>query len=163
MCKEHDITAWRCRAVTLDPKNPYRVRIACRDETEHKAVKRVVEENLVQGARILRDDLYLIRVDSVNRTAVLDETGKIRTEAIETLSEENNTQVAKIAWLSNRAVPKAYGSMVVYLAKGSDAKRFLQEGFFYAGGESGYTKAFERRDCLNRCYNCQEITSHKAY
>ena len=163
MRNEQDNAAWRCRAVTLDPKNPHRVRIACRDEAEHKAVKRAVEANLVQGGRILRDDLYPIRVDSVNRTAVLDETGKIRTGATEALSEENNTQVAKIAWLSDKAVPKAYGSMVVYLAKGSDARRFLQEGFFYAGGESGYTKAFERRDRPNQCYNCQEITSHKAY
>jgi hypothetical protein len=160
---EQDNATWRCRAVTIDPKNPHRVRIACRDEAEYKTVKQAVEGNLVQGARILRDDLYPIRVDSVNRTAVLDETGNIRTGAIEALGEENDTQVAKIAWLSNRAVPKAYGSMVVYLTKGSDARRFLQEGFFYAGGESGYTKAFERRDRPNRCYNCQEITSHKAY
>ncbi|PQE19020.1 reverse transcriptase protein [Rutstroemia sp. NJR-2017a BVV2] len=163
MRNEQDNATWRCRAVTIDPKNPHRVRIACRDEAEHKTVKQAVEANLVQGARILRDDLYPIRVDSVNRTAVLDETGNIRTGAIEALSEENDTQVAKIAWLSNRVVPKAYGSMVVYLTKGSDARRFLQEGFFYAGGESGYTKTFERRDRPNRCYNCQEITSHKAY
>ena len=115
MRNEQDNAAWRCRAVTLDPKNPHRVRIACRDEAEHKAVKRAVEANLVQGARILRDDLYPIRVDSVNRTAVLDETGKIRTGATEALSEENNTQVAKIAWLSNKAVPKAYGSTEVWL------------------------------------------------
>lgn len=163
MRNEQDNATWRCRAVTMDPKNPHRVRIACRDEAEHKTVKQAVEANLVQGARILRDDLYPIRVDSVNRTAVLDETGNIRTGATEALSKENDTQVAKIAWLSNRAVPKAYGSMVVYLTKVSDARRFLQEGFFYAGGESGYTKAFERRDRPNRCYNCQEITSHKAY
>src|SRR4051794_28599075 len=98
---EQDNAAWRCRAVTLDPKNPHRVRIACKDEAEHKAVKQAVEANQVKGARIFRDDLYPIRVGSVNRTAVLDETGKIRTGATEALSEENNTQVAKIAWLSN--------------------------------------------------------------
>jgi hypothetical protein len=27
---------WRCRAVTKDPKNPSRIRIACRDEAEHQ-------------------------------------------------------------------------------------------------------------------------------
>ncbi|KAH8586401.1 hypothetical protein B0O99DRAFT_695540 [Bisporella sp. PMI_857] len=134
MRNERDNATWRCRAVTMDPKNPHRIRIACRDEAEHKTVKQAVEANLIRGARILRDDLYPIRVDSVNRTAVLDETGNIRTGAIEALSEENDTQVAKIAWLSNRSVPKAYGSMVVYLTKVSDARRFLQEGFFYAGG-----------------------------
>ncbi len=34
--------------------------------------------------------------------------------------------------------------MVVYLSKRSDAQRFLQEGFFSAGGESGYTKIFDK-------------------
>ncbi|KAH7418659.1 hypothetical protein BKA64DRAFT_206266 [Cadophora sp. MPI-SDFR-AT-0126] len=79
MRNEQDNATWRCRAVTIDPKNPHRVRIACRDEAEHGMVKQVVEANLVQGARMLRDDLYPIRVDSVNRTVVLDETGNIRT------------------------------------------------------------------------------------
>ncbi len=154
---------WRCRAVTLDRKNPNRVRIACRDEVEHKEVKRVIETNLVEGARILRDDLYPIRVDSVNRVAVLDETGNIRTGAAETFGQENDTQVAKVAWLSNREVAKAYGSMVVYLNKASDARRLLQEGFFYAGGESGCTKPFEGRERPKQCFNCQEVTSHRAY
>ncbi|PVH67360.1 hypothetical protein DL98DRAFT_602288 [Cadophora sp. DSE1049] len=125
MRNEQDNATWRCRAVTIDPKNPHRVRLACRDEAEHRMVKQVVEANLVQGARMLRDDLYPIRVDSVNRAVVLDETGNIRTGATEALGEENDTQVAKIAWLSNRVVPKAYGSMVVYLTKDSDARRFL--------------------------------------
>ena len=154
---------WRCRAVTRDQKNPHRVRIACRDETEHKEVKRVLEANLVTGMRILRDDLYPIRVDGVNRTAVLDESGNVRTGAAEAFGMENETQVAKIVWLSNREVAKAYGSMLVYLNKGSDARRLLQEGFFHAGGESGYTKPFERRERPKQCFNCQEITDHRAY
>ncbi len=48
--------------------------------------------------------------------------------------------------------------MVVYLNKGREAQRFIQEEFFTAGGESGYTKAFERRERPKQCYNCQEIT-----
>jgi uncharacterized coiled-coil protein SlyX len=160
---EQDNSSWRCQAVTVDPRNPHRIRIACRDETEHNTVKRVVEANLIQGVRILRNDLYPIRVDSVKRTAVLDEGGNVRTEAAEALGKENDTQIAKVGWLSNRGVPKAYGSMVVYLSKRSEAQRFLNERFFYAGGESGYTKAFERRERPKQCYNCQEITGHKAY
>lgn len=154
---------WRCRAVTKDQKNPHRIRITCRDEAEHKEVKRVIEANLVTGMRVLRDDLYPIRVDGVNRTAVLDEAGNDRTGAAEALGMENETQVAKIVWLSNRDVAKAYGSMLVYLNKGSDARRLLQEGYFHAGGESGSTKPFERRERPKQCYNCQEITGHKAY
>ena len=163
MRAEKDNSTWRCRAVTKDPKNPHRIRIACRDEAEHEQVKRVVGANLAPGTRVLRDDIYPIRVDSVNRVAVLDENGEIRAGAAEAIGRENDTQIAKIAWLSNRNNAKAYGSMVVYLNKGRDAQRFIQEGFFTAGGESGYTKAFERRERPKQCYNCQEITDHKAY
>jgi hypothetical protein len=160
---ERENASWRCRAVTKDPSNPHRVRIACRDEEEHKMVKRMVEAKLVRGARILRDDIFPIRVDSVNRTAVLDEEGDVRAGAAEAFGKENDTEIAKIAWLSNKNVPKAYGSMVVYLNKRGEAHRFLKDGFFYAGGESGYTKAFERRNRPKQCYNCQEITNHKAH
>jgi hypothetical protein len=67
-----------------------------------------------------------------------------------------------MAWLSKKDVPKAYGSMVVYLTKREDARRFIIEGFFHAGGESGTTSAFEHRPRPEQCYNCQEI-GHKAF
>jgi DNA polymerase III alpha subunit (gram-positive type) len=155
--------AWRCRAVTKDPKNPHRIRISCRDESEHEAVKRIAETKLARGTRVLRDDLYPIKVDNVSRTAVLNEMNEIRIEAAETLGRENDTEVAKVAWLSKRDVPKAYGSMVVYLKKRSEARRLIGEGFFVAGGESGTTRVFERRERPKQCYNCQQITNHKAY
>ncbi|KAM4067555.1 reverse transcriptase (RNA-dependent DNA polymerase) [Hirsutella rhossiliensis] len=153
---------WRCRAVIKDPRKPNRVRIACRDKEEQSMLKRVVGAKLPQGVRMLRDELYPVKVDHVNRTAVLDEVGDVRPGTTETFSEENDVQVAKIVWLSKRDIPKAYGSMVVYLTKGSDAKRLLSEGFFYAGGESGYTGFFERRPRPDQCYNCQQI-GHKAF
>lgn len=74
---------------------------------------------------MLRDDLYFIRVNSVNRTVVLDETGNIRTRATKVIGEKNDTQVAKIAWLNNRVVLKAYSSIVVYLTKELDVRRFF--------------------------------------
>ncbi|EGU87747.1 hypothetical protein FOXB_01736, partial [Fusarium oxysporum f. sp. conglutinans Fo5176] len=160
---ELDNPTWRCRSVTSDPKNPHRIRITCRDESEHEIVKRIAETKLAPGPRILRDDLYPIRVDNVSRIAVLNERNEVRTEVTEMLGRENDTEVGKIAWLSKRDVPKAYDSMVVYLKKRSEARRFINEGFFVAGGESGTTKAFERRDRPKQCYNCQQITSHKAY
>jgi hypothetical protein len=153
---------WRCRAVTVDPKNTNRIRIACRDETEHQLVKEVAEAKIGAGARVLRDELYPIKVDSVNKTAVLDEKGEIRAEATAVLSEENDTTVAKIAWLSRKENAKAYGSMVVYLTKSTDARRLLADGFFHAGGESGVTSTFEYRPRPTQCYNCQEI-GHKAF
>ena len=153
---------WRCRAVTVDPRNTDRIKIACRDRTEHELVKQVAEARIGPGARVLRDELYPIKIDSVKRTAVLDENDKIRAGAAEAFSEENETTVAKIIWLSNRESYKAYGSMVVYLTKGSDAMRLLADGFFHAGGESGVTSAFEHRPRPAQCYNCQEM-GHKAF
>lgn len=157
-----DHTHWRCRAVTVDPKNTNRIRIACRDEAEHQLVKKVAELQIGAGARVLRDELYPIKVDSVNKAAVLDDKDEIRAGATAAFSEENEATVAKIAWLSKKESAKAYGSMVVYLTKGSDARRLLADGFFHAGGESGVTSTFEHRPRPMQCYNCQEI-GHKAF
>jgi regulator of replication initiation timing len=153
---------WRCRAVTRDAKNTSRVKIACRDESEQHMVKQAAETKIALGVRILRDELYPIKVDNVNRLAVLDEKGEIRTGAAEAFGQENETTVAKMAWLSKKNVAKAYGSMVVYLTKGSDARRLLREGFFHVAGESGYTSIFERRPRPEQCFNCQEL-GHKAF
>jgi hypothetical protein len=157
-----DLESWRCRAVTVDLKKENRFKIACRDEAEYQLVKRVAEANIGRGARVLRDDLYPIKVDGVRRTAVLDENNEIRMGATEGFRQENEATVAKIAWLSSKEAPKAYGSMVVYLTKASDARRLLAEGFFHAGEESGCTSAFEHRPRLNQCYRCQAI-GYKAF
>jgi hypothetical protein len=153
---------WRCQAVTRDVKNKNRIRIACRDEAEHQIVKQVAETKIATGVRVLRDEICPIKVDSVNRFAVLDDKGEIRAGVAEALGRENEVTVAKIAWLSKKDTPKAYGSMVVYVTKGSDASRLLAEGFFHAGGEPGTTSSFEHRPRPEQCYNCQEI-GHKAF
>ncbi|KAJ5642262.1 hypothetical protein N7490_006262 [Penicillium lividum] len=89
-----------------------------------------------EGACVLRDELYPIKVDSFNKAAVLDEKDEIRVGAAAAFSEENETTAAKITWFSRRDNAKSYGSMVVYLTKGTDAQRHLADGFFHAGGES---------------------------
>ncbi|KAK4119919.1 hypothetical protein N657DRAFT_636961 [Parathielavia appendiculata] len=96
-------------------------------------------------------------VDNVNRTAVIDHKGKVLLGAAEALGQEDDVQIAKLAWLSRKDSAKAYGSMVVYVTKASDARRLLDEGFVHAGGESGYTRIFERRIRPEQCYNCQQI------
>lgn len=154
--------SWQCRAVTIDPKNTNWIRIACRNEAEHKLIKRVAETKIGAGVRVLHDELYLIKIDNVRRIAVLDENNKIRAGVAETLSEENETTVARIAWLSKKDVPKAYESMVIYLTKSNDARRLITEGFFHARGESSTTSIFERRPRPEQCYNCQEI-GHEAF
>ncbi|GKU14980.1 unnamed protein product, partial [Fusarium langsethiae] len=71
--------SWRCLAVTLKAKNPSRIMVAYRDEAEHQRIKQAVEKaKLAAGVRVLRDELYPVKVDNVKRTAVLEETGEIR-------------------------------------------------------------------------------------
>ena len=125
-------------------------------------VKQAVEAKGAESIRVLRDELCPIKVDNVNRLAVLDEHGEIRAGAAEACGQENETTVAKIGWLSKKNIAKAYGSMVVYLTKGSEASRILREGFFHVAGESGYAGVFERRPRPEQCYNCQEL-GHKAF
>ena len=88
---------WRCRAATTDPRMPQRIKVICRDEAEHRLVKRAAEKTAVPGARVLRDELYPIKVDSVKHTAVLDENNQLRDGAAEAFGQENETSVAKIA------------------------------------------------------------------
>ena len=87
---------WRCRAVTRDARGTNRVRIACRDEPEQQMVRQAAETKIAPGIRVLRDKLYLIKVDNVNRLAVLDENREIRTGVAKTFRRENKTTVAKI-------------------------------------------------------------------
>lgn len=160
--EQHNPT-WRCLAVTQTPRNQHRIRIACRNEGEHQMVKKVIEGKIARGARLLRDDLYPIKVDGVIRRAALDEAGNDKAGAAEELGKENEVQVARVKWISSREASKEYGSIVVHLTKAADAQHFLREGYFYAGGLSGQTRVYERRESPEQCYNCQEITKHKAY
>lgn len=158
--REHE--GWRCLAVNKDPRNSARVRIACRNETELQQVKEVAQRTVVAGARVLRDQLYPIKVDNANRTAILDHEGNLRPGVIEMLGNENDVKVAKVAWLSNRNRAKAYGSMVVYLTSGNDVTRLLQGQYFHVAGESAYTNVFEQRARPKQCYKCQEL-GHIAF
>jgi hypothetical protein len=153
---------WRCTAVTRDPRNTTRIRVTCRDETELQLIKEAAQKWTVSGLRVLRDQLYPVKVDNANRSAVLDQDGSIRPEVAEALGKENEVRIAKMAWLSKKNTAKAYGSMVVYVTKGSDAVRLLQGQYFHIAGESAYTSIYEPRTGPVQCYNCQVI-GHKAF
>jgi hypothetical protein len=71
----------------VSPRDPNRTRIARRDEAEHQLVKKVAEAKTGTGSRVLRDELYPIKVDSVKRAAVLDENHAILAGAAAALSE----------------------------------------------------------------------------
>ena len=117
---------WRCTAVTRDPRNTARIRVTCRDEAELQLVKEATQKIAAPGLRVMRDQLYPVKIDNANRAAVLDQDGSVRAEAAEVFGKENDVRIAKMAWLSKKDTAKAYGSMVVYVTKGSDAVRLLQ-------------------------------------
>jgi hypothetical protein len=110
---------WRCAAVIKDARNGERIRVACRDEAELRKVKEAAQKT------VLRDQLYPVKVNNANRAAILGREGKVLPGAAEVLGKENEVSIAKIAWLSRRDQGKAYGSMVVYVTKGSEAVRLL--------------------------------------
>jgi hypothetical protein len=153
---------WRCVAVSKDARNYDRIRVTCRDETELQRVKKAADKTAVMGVRVLRDQLYPVKVDNANRTAILDQDGKVLPGVTEALGKENDVHIAKIAWLSRKDIGKAYGSMVVYVTKGSDAARLVQGQYFHVTGESAYTRVFEPRYGPLQCYKCQEL-GHKAF
>ncbi|EXL66686.1 hypothetical protein FOPG_17159 [Fusarium oxysporum f. sp. conglutinans race 2 54008] len=80
------------------------------------------------GTRVLRDDLSSIKVDTVSRNAISNEINKIRLEVAETFGREDDTELAKVAWLGRRDDLKVFGSMVVYFKKRPEAKEFSGEG-----------------------------------
>ena len=153
---------WRCAAVIRDARNTERIKIVCRDEAELQRVKEAAQKTAAEGVRVLRDQLYPVKVDNVNRTTILDQDGKVLPGAAEVLGKENDVHIAKIGWLSRKDTGKAYGSMVVYVTKGSEAARLLQDQYLHVAGESAYTRVFEPRHGPQKCYRCQEI-GHKAY
>jgi hypothetical protein len=153
---------WRCAAVIRDVRNMERIKIACRDEAELQRVKEAAQKTVLAGARVLRDQLYPVKVDNANRTAILDPEGKVLPGVADVLGKENDVHIAKIGWLSRKDSGKAYGSMVVYVTKGCEAARLLQDQYFHVAGESAYTRVFEPRHGPVKCYRCQEV-GHKAY
>ena len=133
---QEDMERWRCTAVVKEARNPDRIRVVCRDEGEVQLVKEAAQKITVPGVRVLRDQLYPVKVDNANRTAVLDADGNILPGVAEALGTENEVNIAKITWLSRKDMGKAYGSMVVYVTKSSEAKRLLEGQYFHLAGES---------------------------
>ena len=92
-----DQPSWRCVAVTRDRGSINCLRIIGRNEEEGKKIKDIVEAKKTPSTRVLRDQLYLVKVDKVNRTAVIDYEGKVLPGAAEALGQENEVQIAKLA------------------------------------------------------------------
>ena len=85
-------TDWRCAAVLRDSRNTERIKIACRDESELGKVKEAAQKTVPTHARVLRAQLWSVKVDNVNRTAVLDQEGNILTGSAEALGKRERCQ-----------------------------------------------------------------------
>ncbi|KJZ68244.1 hypothetical protein HIM_12363 [Hirsutella minnesotensis 3608] len=107
--------AWRCAAVVKESRNAERVKSVCRDEAELQLVKEAAQRTAVEGSRVMRGQLYPVRVDNANRTAILDAKGNILPGAIEALSAENRVTIGKIFWLSKRESGKAGESATTHV------------------------------------------------
>ena len=86
MRKSSDQPQWRCAAVTRDGQNTNRLRIIGRNEEEMQKIKTILKTRKAPGARVLQDQLYPIKVNSMNRKAVFDKEFNILPGAIEALS-----------------------------------------------------------------------------
>lgn len=153
---------WRCVAVVKDPRNVDRIRVIARNETELQLVKEAAQKTALPGVRVFRDQLYPVKIDNINREAVIDAAGNILPGAAEVLGEENEVTIAQMIWLSRKDTDKTHGSMVIYVTKSSDAEKLLREQYFHAAGESAYTRIYVRQEGPVQCYNCQEL-GHKAF
>ena len=94
---QEDMGRWRCTAVVKEARNPDRIRVVCRDEGEVQLVKEAAQKITVPRVRVLRDQLYPVKIDNANRTAVLDVDGNILPGMAEALGTENEVSIAKIA------------------------------------------------------------------
>jgi hypothetical protein len=71
-------------------------------------VNQVAETKIATGIRALGGEIYPIKVDGVNRLAILDDKGENRAGVTEIFNRENETTVAKIAWLSRKDTLKKH-------------------------------------------------------
>ena len=52
----------------------------------------------MEGARVLRDQLYPVKVNNARTDAVLQPNGDIKEDIVSALNDSNKTQVAKVSW-----------------------------------------------------------------
>ncbi|EGU72829.1 hypothetical protein FOXB_16661 [Fusarium oxysporum f. sp. conglutinans Fo5176] len=135
--------------------------VICRDEAELHMVREAARGADIPGVKILRERLYPVKINGANRSAVLDSNDNLLPGVSEALGQENEVTIARMNWLSDKGNGKAYGSMVIYVTKESDARRLVEDRYFHLGGESARTSVFESRASVVQCYNYWRL-GHKA-
>ena len=78
------------KVVIKDLKNANRLRVLGQSEEELGEIKEALQKGIhIQGVRVLRDQLYPIKIDNANKSEVLDINGQVKEGALKALSEEN--------------------------------------------------------------------------
>ncbi|EED14433.1 hypothetical protein TSTA_106410 [Talaromyces stipitatus ATCC 10500] len=67
---------WRCAVMVKHAKNADQVKVISRDKIEVQLVTEAAQKIAILGIRALRDQIYSVKVDNANRTAVLETDGK---------------------------------------------------------------------------------------
>ena len=79
----------------------------------------------MQGVRVLRDQLYPVKINNTRADVILMPDGSLKPNAASEIAEENGTELAKVAWLSAKNNGRVYGSLVAYFTNGLESTRFL--------------------------------------
>ncbi|KAF4310464.1 hypothetical protein GTA08_BOTSDO13986 [Botryosphaeria dothidea] len=147
----------KCYRITRNPSDAAKVRAFFRTEEDEELVRSNLGwlETAFRGARIRGRQWHPVKVDNVNKLAVLnDDRTTVRADAGQIIGAENDVEVAQVRWLSKPS-GRLYGSAVVYLAKKSEADALLARRVIDVGGEAAYTNVFEHRPRPRRCFKCQ--------
>jgi hypothetical protein len=100
--------------------------VICGDEAELHMVREAALGADMSGAMILRERLYPVKINGANRSAVLGSNHNLLLGASEAFGQENEVTISRMNWLSDKRNGKVYESMVMYVAKESDARRLLE-------------------------------------
>ena len=75
--------------MTRDPRNAEHVRVTYRDEAERLRVKEAAAKVATARSRLIKNQLYPIKLNNAFRPAVLTLEGNIQPEVAAKLGEEN--------------------------------------------------------------------------
>ena len=80
---------FKCKGIVRDHRTQCQGRILCRSEEGLDGVKRAATEIATEGVRILRDQLYPVKVNNVRADAVLQPNGNIKEDIVSALNDRN--------------------------------------------------------------------------
>jgi hypothetical protein len=164
--KSHESTrdiSWA--GITIGTTDPNRVRIHLRTLEDVRKAKKHDEwtHSHFEGMRIQGDQWYPIKIDSVNKTHICDETRmNIREDTCERLGLENGVEIKKTRFLGRPNPDKQFCSVVIYLQNKEDAEALLLKRVLEIEGGIAYTKVYEPRTGPKRCFNCHKFGNHEA-